>query len=408
MEISTIVYVIIYVSPVVGMIVGNIIGGFFGGVIGGGIIGGVIAGVIGGIVYDDTSGMIILGGALYGVIFVGVIGGFIFDAFFGNKIKERKAKERAWDAKRKARKAMEKSVQSLLDSAFKKIEEGDYNGARHDFREVIGVTPKDALGYVNLGMAYNGLGDYDKAHENYDKASELDPSLGNQILLPLQEAAHRRKADADIRVIGGKLPKDADDQFSPKDAMDYYCRGCEYIYHGKTELAIADFKKAIAINKDFILAYGKLGLLYLGKEDFDQAIIYFREAIKLQPDKDSPKPNLAYAYYARGSIYLQNEDYEKALADLTEAVGLNPKDAYAYFNRGMAYYAKDEVDKAIEDFTQAINCGMDMAIAYGNRAEAHRRVGKLAEAIKDLEDASRLDPNNEDWKKQLNALKFAN
>jgi tetratricopeptide (TPR) repeat protein len=53
---------------------------------------------------------------------------------------------------------MGQSDQALVDSAYKKIEAGDYNEARHDFREAIGVTPRGALEYVNRGLAYNGLG----------------------------------------------------------------------------------------------------------------------------------------------------------------------------------------------------------------------------------------------------------
>jgi tetratricopeptide (TPR) repeat protein len=186
--------------------------------------------------------------------------------------------------------------------------------------------------------------------------------------------------------------------------MGYYCRGLEYIYFDKTDLAIADFKKATEINKDFVHAYGKLGMLYSQKENFNDAITAYSTAFQLNPNCGL-EPSLANAHYCRGSIFLQKEDYNKAIADLDQAIRLNGKYAFSYFNRGMAYFEKGDLDQSIKDFSQAILCGINMAIVYGNRGEAYRRKGQLAAAIQDLEKAISLEPNDEDWKKNLRAIR---
>ncbi|GHV19464.1 hypothetical protein FACS189494_01130 [Spirochaetia bacterium] len=298
------------------------------------------------------------------------------------------------------------SIQALVDSAYKKIAASDYNGARQDFREAIGITPKDAIEYVDRGMAYNGLGDYDNAIENFNKAIQIDSRLDDP-LVKLHEAVARRKADIGIRAMEGKPPKDANDQFNPKDAMDYYCRGLEYWYFAKTDLAIADFLKAIEINKDFIIAYGKLGHLYCDKENFDGAITAYSKALQINPNCKL-EPHLANAYYCRGSTYLQNENISNAIADLSHAIRLDPNFADAHFNLGMAYLEggiESDIDRSIGEFSLAIQCGFNMAMVYDNRGEAYRRKGRLADAIQDLEKAVSLEPNNEYYTKRLKKIK---
>ena len=46
------------------------------------------------------------------------------------------------------------------------------------FKKAIELDPEDWLGYINLGDAYRGKGDYDTAIEHYKKAIELNPEDG--------------------------------------------------------------------------------------------------------------------------------------------------------------------------------------------------------------------------------------
>jgi tetratricopeptide (TPR) repeat protein len=86
------------------------------------------------------------------------------------------------------------------------------------------------------------------------------------------------------------------------------------------------------------------------REDFDQAIGCFSEAIRLDPE-------LAEAYYNRGVAFGRRGDVDKEIADYTDAIRLNPDFTEAYHNRGVAYEEKGRKAEADEDFARAEKLG---------------------------------------------------
>jgi tetratricopeptide (TPR) repeat protein len=53
----------------------------------------------------------------------------------------------------------------------------DYPGAEEHLRRILQAGAKSAPAHVNLGIAYKGQGQYDKAMQEYDAAEKLDPKL---------------------------------------------------------------------------------------------------------------------------------------------------------------------------------------------------------------------------------------
>lgn len=99
---------------------------------------------------------------------------------------------------------------------------------------------------INLGLAYLGKGDYLKAHEE------------------LRGAAAGNPRNPVIRVSLGRI----------LFAMD------------KTEQAIAEYKKALKIYRDYGDAHYYLGLAYLKLNSIDAARASFKEAVRLIPETE--------------------------------------------------------------------------------------------------------------------------
>lgn len=119
------------------------------------------------------------------------------------------------------------------------------------------------------------------------------------------------------------------------------------------------------------------------RNDLDEAIRHFSEAVRLAPE-------FANAYHCRGNAHYAKGEMEKAIADWTEAVRLDLKDDVSYVNRGMAYANKGEFDKAIDDFGKAIKLSPNDGANYYYRGRAYQKVHERAKAESDLAKAREL------------------
>ncbi|MDC0709025.1 adventurous gliding motility TPR repeat lipoprotein GltE [Stigmatella sp. ncwal1] len=79
------------------------------------------------------------------------------------------------------------------------LEAEDYPGAEEHLRRILQAGAKSAAAHVNLGIAYKGQGQYDKAMQEYDAAEKLDPKVA-AIYLNRAIILHRAK-DAPERAI---------------------------------------------------------------------------------------------------------------------------------------------------------------------------------------------------------------
>src|ERR1041385_4021786 len=81
--------------------------------------------------------------------------------------------------------------------------------------------------------------------------------------------------------------------------------------------------------------------------------------------------DLASTYYNRAIAYRQKNDLDNALSDYSDAIKINPKHARAFNNRGTMYKEKGALERAIADFSEAIRLDAKFAAAYFNRGNAY-------------------------------------
>jgi tetratricopeptide (TPR) repeat protein len=135
---------------------------------------------------------------------------------------------------------------------------------------------------------------------------------------------------------------------NPRDPQGYIKRGCALAQAGKTEDALADFNKAIALASDNADAYYNRGLLYQGQGQQQPAIDDFTTASALMPQQASP-------LVARAQSYLALDKVAEAAADLDAAVQADPQNAQAWIARGAAYERLGEKTKAAGSYRRAMN-----------------------------------------------------
>jgi tetratricopeptide (TPR) repeat protein len=155
---------------------------------------------------------------------------------------------------------------------------------------------------------------------------------------------------------------------------------------GQLDEAIAEYREALRLQKDYPTAHRNLGNALSDKGRLDEAIAEYREALRLKPD-------LAEAHYNLGNALRDKGRLEEAIAEFREALRLQMDYAEAHNNLGDALRGKGQLDEAIAEHREALRLKPDLAEAHCNLGIALRGKGQLDEAIRHYEEALRLKPD---------------
>jgi tetratricopeptide (TPR) repeat protein len=186
-----------------------------------------------------------------------------------------------------------------------------------------------ATDYSNIGSSFAGLGQFDKALENYQKALETNVELNNR---------EDRKGDIarDTMHIGNIIFLKG----NPKGAIDYFSKALDIdrkldnklgLSHDYTNIANAYFKmkeytKALEYHNNALTLdqelgnelgtatdYINIGMTFRRLGDVDKALDYYFKALNIDTKFDN-KPGLARTYKKIITALLQKEDMDKANA----------------------------------------------------------------------------------------------
>jgi len=128
----------------------------------------------------------------------------------------------------------------------------------------------------------------------------------------------------------------------------YYNLGTALRDKRQTDAAIAEYRKAIRLKPDYVMAHYGLGVALYDKKKDDAAIAEFRKAIQLEP-------LLTDAYVGLGNVYLQQREIAKATAEYQVAINIDPKGESAHIGLGNVYLQQREIAKATAEYQVAIN-----------------------------------------------------
>lgn len=117
----------------------------------------------------------------------------------------------------------------------------------------------------------------------------------------------------------------------------------------------------------------KLGIKYHQNGDFEKAIAFYHDAIKINQNSFS-------AYYNRGLTHLFQRKYSQSIEDFDKALKINPKHHLPWNNKGLACFQMGLFFKALHCFTKATTEHPDEPAAWLNQGLALEYVGKPDEA----------------------------
>ncbi len=153
------------------------------------------------------------------------------------------------------------------------------------------------------------------------------------------------------------------------------------------EMALQEALKATETDETHAEAHFMLGLIYMGRERFMDAVTQYQRALELKPDFHFAANNL-------GAAYLAMERWDDAIAVFAPLVqnAHFTTPANGYNNLGWAYYKKGEREAARKNFVTAIQLAPKLCPAYNNYGMLLVDEGNIEKAKENFEEANRRCP----------------
>lgn len=307
---------------------------------------------------------------------------------------------------------------------------GRHSAAEAAFQKAIGLDPKSAGGYLDLGDLYmTALNKPKEAAEAYAEAARLDPRHGGaRHGLGMALAAQRRfdEAEAAFRKAA---------ELSPRNPLPLQALGRLHLSRGKVDPALAAFNELLQANPDFVPALLDRGDLSIAKGEHDKAIADYRRATQAAPKNADAWFKLGAAYHGSGQKTEAEKAYraalevnprhapahnnlawllaqggqrlDEALRLAQKAVALSPGVGTFHDTLGTIHLLRRELDPAIAAFQKAAGTQPPQAEFYYRLGVAHSRKGNRQEAIAALKKALEIQkdfPYAADARKELEKL----
>lgn len=192
------------------------------------------------------------------------------------------------------------------------------------------------------------------------RMEELNPAESTLV----HTATLVREPESSAKRLVFKKPKTVD----KKAAVQAYNRGTVYHRREEWDNAIYHYTQAIENDDEFVNAFFNLGVIYQAKGELDLAKDAYLYALAIRPSKDHARYNLALVYYTL-------RQYPAALEQAKQIIKEIPDYAPAYYLLGLIYGEnKKTYSQARKNFTEFLWMAPDDPLAPAARQwlQGHR------------------------------------
>jgi tetratricopeptide (TPR) repeat protein len=236
--------------------------------------------------------------------------------------------------------------------------------AENAYKAAISKDPRNATFVNNLAAVYYSQGKFGDADKQMQRAVERSPD--NMVLRQNLHAAHyaQENTRAAREVVRSVFLKSNPllverregnllqfEMLMPakemNDATLHEARGDSLFARKMYEEAVAEYAKAIAIDRYNASTLNRLGLVYHQMQRFDEAEHYYQEALKQNPYFVEALNNVGTVEYGR-------KRYDRALAQYKRALTIHPESATIYLNMGACLFDMKRYDEATKATQRAL------------------------------------------------------
>jgi tetratricopeptide (TPR) repeat protein len=284
--------------------------------------------------------------------------------------------------------------------------------ALNDFQKAIDFNRNDPDNWFELGRTYADLEDYDKALLAYQSAIEINRENSTfQIFLAI---SYFKKGEIEQAIYASQRSINLEPKMGANRPSFLHILGSLHAMKQNYDNSILCFQEAIEIDPENANSYHTLGGILQIQNRHEEAIKAYQMAVAVNP-KDANFHNSLGDYYSlqnnfkdailsykesieinpecqssflrRGTTYCSMECYEEALSDFDQAIELAPHDSAAIALRGCTYQLLKCYEEALREFSRAIDLDPEYAWAMSKRGEIYEILGDYQNAIKDFDTA---------------------
>ncbi|NOY60219.1 MAG: tetratricopeptide repeat protein, partial [Calditrichaeota bacterium] len=134
---------------------------------------------------------------------------------------------------------------------------------------------------------------------------------------------------------------------APQFAKAFVLLGLEAATRKEWEKALEYYRQAIKINDKYLSAYQDMSFVNIQQQNWDEAKKNLEKLLALDPDDPFAHSTIAQVYYVL-------KDYKSAIKHIKIAIDNQPPQANLFFNMGMMYKENNQIQKAIKAFEKGL------------------------------------------------------
>ncbi len=271
--------------------------------------------------------------------------------------------------------------------------------ARETYQKVLEINPEHAASYYGLCQIAEKQGDLDSAVQYARQAVQFDPSsfnycytLGN-LLSTLRLWAEASQAYQQAI------------ELNPDFAWSYHNLGYALLMQDQLAESIAMLRRATEALPDSIWSYYHLGDAFSQSYQWDDAIVAFLTAIRLQVDLPNNEP-LGYVNQKLGHAIRKRleTDLEQAIAHYQQALTANPGDAEFYAQLANQLDEVRQIDAAYFFYRLALHLQPNQTTWYAELERVWQQREQLSQQIQTLRQTIAQQPEQSEPYNQLGNL----
>ena len=236
------------------------------------------------------------------------------------------------------------------------------------------LTTPDAKAELatSIGMAYASLGQVDKAKELAEGALALKPDHPRAMIFKTRLLLSGRDVPGAVAVLDSLLAKDA------KNPEGWSLKGDILAGQGKTDEALAAYRKAVDAKPDYARAYAAMITLLVRQDRLDDA------GVQLEAMKKAAPKNMQTMLSEAEYLY-QRKDYKRSLELAQNLLRLQPNDAKILLLAGANHLQLNSLVQAQDLLARTVKLVPGLVSARRMLATVYLRTGQPGKALAAIE-----------------------